>query len=153
MLVLFETSTGFGLFRIKNKKNLESIENIASMFLDEKSIDKNIELEAFKKFKDTENAVECFNKLNKGELPDDLKKFLKKNIISKNINDTLICNIYYLIYIFIGYESKIASCIQNALNIETDASSKYLEVFRGIRAQLTNLLSGKYLFHFIFWNF
>ena len=58
-------------------------------------------------FKETENVVKIFNKLNKGELPDDSKKILKKNIISKNINDTLICNIYNLIYIFIGYESKI----------------------------------------------
>jgi len=61
--------------------------------------------------------------------------------------------ILFFIIIIIGYESKIASCIQNSMNIETDAGSKYLEVFRGIRSQLTNLLSGKYLFHFIFWNF
>ena len=100
MLVLFETSTGFGLFKIKNKKNLESIENIASMFKDEKTVNKNIELEAFKKFKDTENAVECFNKLNKGELPDDLRKFLKKNIVSKEINDTLICKKIFNDFIF-----------------------------------------------------
>ena len=28
------------------------------------------------------------------------------------------------------------------MNIETECNSKYLEVFRGIRSQLTNLLDG-----------
>ena len=46
---------------------------------------------------------------------------------------------------FIGYDSNIANLIKNRLEIETECNSKYLEVFRGIRSQLTNLIV------FIFW--
>jgi len=59
-------------------------------------------------------------------------------------------NTYYVIKYFfkikiilnIGYESNIANLIKNRLEIETEYNSKYLEVFRGIRSQLTNLLDG-----------
>ena len=45
------------------------------------------------------------------------------------------------------------------MNIETECNSKYLEVFRGIRSQLTNLLDGNScsklkvlnILGFIFW--
>jgi len=131
MLVLFDTPAGYSLFQINNKKKLQEVKNIMEMFKDSKTISENIQLEAFKKFKDTEHAVNSLTKLNKGELPSDLKKFLEKNIVSKNIQKTLLC-----------YGKKIAKCIKNGLGIETNAQSKYLEVFRGIRNQLTNLLSG-----------
>lgn len=56
--------------------------------------------------------------------------------------------IIYLIILLIGYEPNIAKLIKNALDIETESNSKYLEVFRGIRSQITNLLEGNYLFQF-----
>jgi len=101
------------------------------MFNDPNTISENIQLEAFRKFKDTENAVNSLSKLNEGILPSDLKKFLQNNIVSKNIQKTLLC-----------YYPKIATCIKNKLGIDTISESKYLEVFRGIRNQLTNLISG-----------
>lgn len=52
-------------------------------------------------------------------------------------------------FFILGYDSKIANCIKNELDIETESSKKYLEVFRGIRSQLTNLISGKYYFPFL----
>jgi nucleolar protein 58 len=46
-------------------------------------------LESFQKFKDTADAVKNTYKMVKGKLPSKLKKFLKKNIISKEIQDNL----------------------------------------------------------------
>ncbi len=92
MFVLFETPAGYGIFRINNKKNLENVEDIYSMFQDEHLLD-NVNLECFKKFKDTENAVNSLNQLQSGELPEDLRKFLKKNIIKKEIKEHLLCKI------------------------------------------------------------
>lgn len=66
-----------------------------------------------------------------GELPSDLSKFLKKNIISKEIQDKLIC-----------YDKKVASLIQKKLGITCEFSDSYLHVFRGLRQQLTNLIEG-----------
>ena len=51
----------------------------------------NVNLECFKKFKDTENAVNSLSELQSGELPEDLRKFLKKNIIKKEIKEHLLC--------------------------------------------------------------
>ena len=101
MLVLLETPAGYGIFRKKKKKKLESVEDIYSMFQGENLLD-NVNLECFKKFKDTENAVNSLNELQSGELPEDLRKFLKKNIIKKEIKEHLLCNKYiYLILYFI----------------------------------------------------
>ena len=91
MLLLFETQAGYGIFKISDKKKLDSVENIASMF-QEDSLNDNISLQCFKKFKDTENAVNSLNSIQSGELPDDLRKFLKKNIVSKGIKEHLLCN-------------------------------------------------------------
>ena len=141
MLLLFETPAGYGIFRINDKKKLESVEDIHSMFEDDNLLD-NVNLECFKKFKDTENAVNSLNELQSGELPEDLRKFLKKNIIKKEIKEHLLCKNFYLIWFYIGYDSSVANLIKSKMNIETECNSKYLEVFRGIRSQLTNLLDG-----------
>jgi len=129
-LLLFETPAGYGIFRINDKKKLESVEDIYSMFQEENLLE-NVNLECFKKFKDTENAVNSLNELQSGELPEDLRKFLKKNIIKKEIKEHLLC-----------YDSNVANLIKSKMNIETESNSKYLEVFRGIRSQLPNLLDG-----------
>ena len=97
MLVLFETPAGYSLFQINNTKKLKKVENILEMFKDSETASKYVELEAFRKFKDTENAVNSLSKLNEGILPSDLKKFLQNNIVSKNIQKTLLC-IYYLFF-------------------------------------------------------
>jgi hypothetical protein len=44
---------------------------------------------SFKAFKETKAAVDSLSTLFNGELPDDLKKFLKKNVISKEIEDNM----------------------------------------------------------------
>ena len=99
MLLLFETPAGYGIFKISNKKKLESVEDIASMFKDDDLLD-NVSLQCFKKFKDTENAVNSLNELQSGELPEDLRKFLKKNIIKKEIKEHLLCKkIYFFNFI------------------------------------------------------
>ena len=90
MLLLLETPAGYGIFRINDKKKLESVEDIYSMFQEDNLLE-NVNLECFKKFKDTENAVNSLNQLQSGELPEDLRKFLKKNIIKKEIKEHLLC--------------------------------------------------------------
>ncbi len=97
MLLLFETPACYGIFRITDKKKLESVEDIYSMFQGDDLLE-NVNLECFKKFKDTENAVKSLNELQSGELPEDLRKFLKKNIIKKEIKEHLLCNKNIFIY-------------------------------------------------------
>ena len=42
----------------------------------------------------------------------------------------------------LGYDSNVANVIRSKMGIEAEANSKYLEVFRGIKSQLPNLLDG-----------
>jgi hypothetical protein len=53
----------------------------------------SVQLHAFKKFKDSAEAVQSLGELLDGTVPADLKKFLKKNVISKEINEKLLCKI------------------------------------------------------------
>jgi hypothetical protein len=46
-------------------------------------------------------------------------------------------------FLKIGYDKKVAQTIKSALDIETAHGEEMIEIFRGIRLQLTNLLSGK----------
>jgi nucleolar protein 58 len=50
-----------------------------------------VKLHAFKKFKDTQEAVKSLGEFLEGNMPKDLKSFLKKNIISKEISEKLLC--------------------------------------------------------------
>jgi hypothetical protein len=45
-------------------------------------------------------------------------------------------------FTILGYEKEIAEAITEALDIKTSHGSEMLEVFRGIRSQLSNLISG-----------
>ena len=76
-------------------------------------------------------AVKSLSDYFENNMPKDLNKFLKKNIVSKQIQETLAC-----------YSKETAKLIKKTFDINAVHSSEYLEVFRGIRGQLTNLISG-----------
>jgi hypothetical protein len=52
----------------------------------------SVKLHAFRKFKDNAEAVQSLSEFIEGNMPKNLKAFLKKNIISKEINEKLLCN-------------------------------------------------------------
>ena len=91
----------------------------------------SVKLVAFKAFSETKSAVDSLSGLFGGELPKDLKKFLKKNIISKEVEENLMC-----------YDSKVAKLIKNELGIDCVSKECYLPVFRGIRQHLNSLIEG-----------
>lgn len=131
MLILVETSAGYAIFNIEKDSKLSSVENIIKVFETDESTKKYVKLHAFKAFKETKSAVESLTSLFQGEVPKDLSKFLKKNVINKEIQDKLIC-----------YDKKVASAIQKALGISCEFSENYIHVFRGLRQQLTNLIEN-----------
>ena len=49
----------------------------------------SVQLQAFKKFKDTKEAMVATDKLINDMLPKTLQKFLNKHILSKDVQDTL----------------------------------------------------------------
>jgi nucleolar protein 58 len=131
MLVLFETPAGYALFKVLDEKKLEKVPDIIKAFSDEDSASSVVELKAFKKFKDTKEALLATDKLINGMLPKTLEKFLKSNVISEDVQDTIITS-----------DKKLGNLIKTKLDIDCVHSKKMDELFRGIRNQLNNLVTG-----------
>lgn len=131
MLVLFETPAGYALFKVLDEKRLEKVPDIVKAFSDEDTASSVVELKAFKKFKDTKEALQATDKLINGLLPKALEKFLKSNVISEEVQDSLIIA-----------DKKLGSLIKSKLDIDCVHSKKMDELFRGIRNQLNSLVTG-----------
>jgi len=131
MLLLFETPAGYALFKVLDEKRIEKVSDIVKGFSDEESASEIVQLEAFRKFKDTKEALVATDKLVNGLMPKILEKFLKKNIISQEVQETLVTS-----------DKKLGNLIKTELNIECSHSKKMDELFRGIRSQLNALVTG-----------
>ena len=83
------------------------------------------------KFKDSADALKTVVKTVKGKLPSKLKKFIHKNIVSEEIQETLICE-----------DKKLSNSITKKLGIECKSGTFAIELLRGIRLQMANLLEG-----------
>jgi nucleolar protein 58 len=92
MYVLFETPAGFALFKVlkDEKKLFKDVDAMAHDFETPDRAAKVIKLKAFKRFKDTKDAMKSMEKLIKGDLSKSLKKFLEKNIVQKGIEEALV---------------------------------------------------------------
>jgi len=81
MYVLFETPAGFALFKVLKEDKLKDTENLHKNFETIEKTNKIIKLKAFKKFKDTKEAMKSTEKLIRGEMSKGLSSFLEKNIV------------------------------------------------------------------------
>lgn len=79
--VLFETPGGFALFKVVKDGKLKDIDNLHKSFSTSEGADKIVQLKAFKKFKDTKEAMKSVEKLLQGKVSKTLQKFLEKNIV------------------------------------------------------------------------
>jgi len=136
MLILFESSVGYSLFRVLDEDKLKKtpVENICAEF-DSASRSQFIQLHAFQPFADMDEAREAAQCLNNGEadkLHKSLSKFLKKHIIKKKLSAESLGVI----------DPKVGGLIRNkygALSIVSDGS--ILELHRGLREHMSSLLS------------
>lgn len=129
MYVLFETPAGFALFKVLKEGKLKDVSNLYKEFENPKKAAEMVKLKAFKKFKDTKDAMKSVEKLLKGEMSKGLKKFLDKNIVQKGIEDELMIS-----------DKKLGKVITEKLNIECKTGEKASELIRCVRFQMTSLL-------------
>ena len=124
MLVLYESSAGFALFQVKDASKLPALETISA------SAGELLSLLAFDKFETTAKAVDAASHLTEGKMNDDLKSFLKKNILKKGLEKEHLA----------VADPKLGGYINKklGLNVISDASS--MELFRGIRENIPTLL-------------
>eukprot|EP00285_Hemiselmis_virescens_P006667 CAMPEP_0173379728 /NCGR_PEP_ID=MMETSP1356-20130122/2556_1 /TAXON_ID=77927 ORGANISM="Hemiselmis virescens, Strain PCC157" /NCGR_SAMPLE_ID=MMETSP1356 /ASSEMBLY_ACC=CAM_ASM_000847 /LENGTH=520 /DNA_ID=CAMNT_0014333113 /DNA_START=255 /DNA_END=1817 /DNA_ORIENTATION=- len=130
MLVLYETPAGYALFKCDESK-LTDVDEIADIFSDADKASKTMKLKAFSKFEDTSEAMVAATAMLESAMSKPLKKFLKKNIVDKDIKDTLAV-----------YETGLGKAIKTALEIPCIYNENILEIMRGVRGNLETLLGG-----------
>ena len=131
MYVLFETAGGFALFKVIKDKKVEKVDSLHKEFNDPESANQVVKLKAFKKFKDTKDALKSIEKLMSGKVSKGLQKFLDKNIVQKGIEEELMVA-----------EKKLGKSIQEKLGITCKTGDKVNELMRCIRFQMQSLISG-----------
>eukprot|EP00887_Chlorella_sp_A99_P002605 scaffold6.g2605.t1 len=145
MLLLFESAAGFALFKVDDKKLKEAeAEDVWKYFETPEAAKKTTKLKAFSKFENTTEALQAAASLVDSKLSKGLKKFLKKHAEGETLA---------------VLDAKLGSVIKEKLGINCIYSrrarpsaacqpsrpstcSGVMELTRGIRAQLTELVAG-----------
>ncbi|XP_065853292.1 probable nucleolar protein 5-1 [Euphorbia lathyris] len=127
MLVLFETPAGFALFKVLDEGKLSKVEDLSQEFSTSDSARKVVKLKAFSKFENTSEALEAATKIIDGTTSKGLRKFLREHCEGE---------------ILAVADSKLGNAIKEKLKIECVHSNTVMELMRGVRSQLTELISG-----------
>ncbi|KAJ3705563.1 hypothetical protein LUZ61_009268 [Rhynchospora tenuis] len=127
MLVLFETPAGFALFKVLNEGKLQQVEDLWQDFATSDSARKVVELKAFNKFENTSEALSAATLLIDGKASKGLRKFLQKNCEGETLGVA---------------DSKLGNAIKEKLKIDCVHNNAVMELMRGLRNQLTELISG-----------
>ncbi|OAO96076.1 hypothetical protein AXX17_AT5G27080 [Arabidopsis thaliana] len=128
MLVLFETSGGFALFKVLDEGKLSNVEDLGTEFYSAESARRMVKLKVFHKFDNTSEALEAVTKLVEGTPSKGLHKYLKNNCDDGEILAVA--------------DPKLGDIITEKLDIECVHNDAVMELLRGVRSQLTELLSG-----------
>ncbi|KAG2244156.1 hypothetical protein Bca52824_094014 [Brassica carinata] len=127
MLVLFETPGGFALFKVLDEGKLSNVEDLGNVFSSADSARKMVKLKAFDKFDNTSEALEAVAKLLEGAPSKGLRKFLKANCEGETLAVA---------------DSKLGNIIKEKLKIDCVHNNAVMELLRGVRSQLSELISG-----------
>ncbi|CAH8272476.1 unnamed protein product [Arabidopsis lyrata] len=127
MHILFETPGGFAIFKVLDEGKLSNVEDIGNEFLTAKSARKMVKLVAFDKFDNTAEALEAVAKLLEGTPSKGLRKFLKANCVGETLAVA---------------DSKLGNIIKEKLKIDCVHNNAVMELLRGVRSQLSELISG-----------
>lgn len=133
MLVLFESSLGFCLFKVADNGKLLSDDKLYKKFETPASASNLVKLQSIHRFKSTADAVEDMSAIGEGKISKNLKKFLTEEISQgKNSQETLAV-----------VDPKLGGAITKKLGFNVISDSTTTDLFRGIRSQLAGLL-GEY---------
>ncbi|XVF37992.1 hypothetical protein REPUB_Repub20aG0059200 [Reevesia pubescens] len=127
MLVLFETPAGFALFKVLDEGKLNKVEDLSKEFLAADSARKVVSLKAFSKFENTAEALEAATKLLESAPSKGLRKFLRAHCDGETLGVA---------------DSKLGNAIKEKLKIDCVHNTAVMELLRGVRSQLTELISG-----------
>lgn len=127
MLVLFETPAGFALFKVLDEGKLSKVEDIWKDFSGADTARQVVKLKAFSKFDNTSEALEAATLLIDGKASKGLRKFLRAHCENETLGVA---------------DSKLGNIIKEKLNIQCVHNEVVMELMRGVRQQLMELISG-----------
>ncbi|KAK6150724.1 hypothetical protein DH2020_015656 [Rehmannia glutinosa] len=159
MLLLFETPAGFALFKVLDEGKLSKVEDLGKEFSTPDSarqhfscvsgpgeemrivlfvpralrwclhdnLEKVVKLKAFSKFENTSEALSAATLLIDSKPSKGLRKFLRNHCEGD---------------ILAVADSKLGNTIKEKLQIECVHNNAVMELMRGVRSQLTELISG-----------
>ena len=118
-----------GNFKLKKPDKLKDPDSLDKSFSDIDGAHKLVSLKAFSKFVDTAEALQSATALVEGRLSSGMKKFLKKNIVSKELTDELAVA-----------DAKLGNAIKEKLSIPCVWDEGIMQLMRGLRSQIDSLL-------------
>ncbi|KAL2506118.1 putative nucleolar protein 5-1 [Abeliophyllum distichum] len=127
MLLLFETPAGFALFKVLDEGKLSKVEDLWKEFSTADSARQVVKLKAFSKFENTSEALSAATLLIDSKPSKGLRKFLRAHCESD---------------VLAVADSKLGNAIKEKLQIECVHNNAVMELMRGVRSQLTELISG-----------
>ncbi|KAL6498055.1 Ribosomal RNA processing protein 1 A [Orobanche gracilis] len=127
MLLLFETPAGFALFKVLDEGKLSKVEDLGKDFCTPYSARQVVKLKAFSKFENTSEALSAATLLIDSKPSKGLRKFLRSHCDGE---------------ILAVADSKLGNVIKDKLKIECVHNNAVMELMRGVRSQLSELISG-----------
>lgn len=127
MLVLFENPAGFAIFKVLNEGKLSKVEDLWKEFSTVDSARKVVKLKAFLKFENTADALSATTLLIDSKPSKGLRKFLRLHCEGETLAVA---------------DSKLGNAIKEKLQIDCIHNNTIMELMRGLRYQLTDLISG-----------
>lgn len=129
MLLLFESASGYGLFRVQNGSELTEVDDIQRLLgsCDASTAAKYFSLEKFQPIRDTAEALQCATAVVESKISKPLKKILKKMDDSEELMIA---------------DSKLGSLIKEKYNIQCVYNPCVLEMMRVVREHLTSLAAA-----------
>lgn len=130
MLVLFETSAGFAVFKLVDEQKLQKVDNLFEDFENSSKASKVVQLKNFSKFADSADALQASVALNEGKLCKPLKKLLKK-VFAEEAHEKLAV-----------WDAKLGNTIKDKLGIQCVSNTSIGELMRCIKSQVEGLIPG-----------
>ncbi|KAL6902146.1 hypothetical protein ACP4OV_005022 [Aristida adscensionis] len=127
MLVLFETPAGFALFKVLDEGKLSKVEDLWKDFTTSDAARRVVELKAFNKFENTSDALSAATLIIDSKPSKGLRKFLQKHCEGETLAVA---------------DSKLGNAIKEKLKIDCLHNTAVMELMRGLRNQLTELITG-----------
>lgn len=125
--MLFETPAGFALFKVLDEGKLSNVEDLWKDFATSESARQVVKLKAFSKFENTTEALSAATLLIDSKPSKGLRKFLRTHCDGETLAVA---------------DSKLGNAIKEKLKIDCLHNNAVMELMRGLRNQLTELISG-----------